>query len=100
MQYFLAEHLSVRFYAIVPYLIFSFIKFKLIYPYELFYHVTAIYTRTVPAELPVGTETVLRTLAIWGEFLHLIAMQKASGSKADKHFAETAEAEVPAFPQR
>ena len=35
-----------------------------VYLYALFYRVTAIYTRTVPAELPAGTETVLRTLAI------------------------------------
>ena len=49
-------------------LIYLSVKFKFIYPYELFYHVTAIYTRTVPAELPAGTETVLRTLAIWCPF--------------------------------
>ena len=32
--------------------------------FSLFYHVTALYTRTAPADDPAGTETVLRNLAI------------------------------------
>ena len=40
-------------------------KFLVIVLYERFYHVATIYTRTVPAWSPDGTESVLRTLAIF-----------------------------------
>ena len=43
------------------------VKFLFIGLYELLYHAAAIYTRTVPADNPAGTGTVLRAPAISDE---------------------------------
>jgi len=45
--------------------------------YELFYHAAAIYTRTVPADNPAGTGTVLRAPAIpLGDLFHVVQTAK------------------------